>query len=105
MPATDASLDHLENSTQDDVSLAAALQERFLTVCERFQRKWGMDIEFPKEITQAIFAWRTCVARYRKKDFRHKASEKKYVRILAQWTVDENCKLCGTPIKKIEFGD
>ena len=105
MAATDASLDRLVPSTQDDVSLVAAIHERFLTLTERYKRTWNIEMEFPKHILKAIFAWRICTARYRKKDFRHTESERKYVRELAQWTVDENCKLSGQPTKKILFND
>ncbi len=80
-----------------------ALEERFLTVCNRYAKKWGVDLPVPTYMQKDFIRWRTLVRRYNVNDFRHTEAELRSLKEIAQWTVDENAKLCGQPDTKIKW--
>jgi hypothetical protein len=98
--------DRLEDSSEDIKALAESIEPRFLQVCELYGRKWGgLNIPIPKEMQKNVERWRQAVVRHRSGDFRNSLSEYQSMKAVAQWTVTENCKLCGQPEKTIEWPD
>ena len=95
----------LKKSSRDDIALAFKVEEGFLTICELWAREYGESLPIPKELDQHLFRWRTLSVRYKKGDFRNTESERKSLKVVAQWTVDVNMKLRGQPAKKIEWAD
>ena len=98
------SSDRLEPSDKDMQCLVESVIERIRSVSEMYRRQWGIPISTIL-ITRELVRLNFIFERYEKKDFRHTESEKKAVRMLAQWTIDEKAKLCGQPTKKLEWKD
>jgi hypothetical protein len=99
--------DNLKPSSEDVRALAESIEPRFVQVCETYGRKWG-DGQVPRidaEMQKHFERWRQVVVRHRQGDYRHSLSEYKSMKAVAQWTVDENCKLCRQPSKLIEWSD
>jgi len=80
-----------------------AVEERFLTVCNRYAQVWGVELIVPEILRPDFIKWRQMVSRYNKGDFRHTEAELKSLKAIATWTVDENCKLCGQDPIKLEL--
>jgi hypothetical protein len=95
--------DALKPSTPDIAMLVFSIEERFLALCNRYKRKWGIDLPIDKSTRGDMLLWRMAFRRHRKKDIRHTDSEIKAIKSFAQWTVDQNCLLAGQPTKKIEW--
>ena len=98
-------IDKLLPSNEDFICLCIAIEERFLTVCDRYRRKWGVDVPIDDGVRGDMYLWRTALLRHRKGDYRHTRSELQATRSFAQWTLDENCKLCSRPFVKLEWND
>ena len=96
--------DRLELSDKDMQALVMSVAARIRTISEMYQRQWGIPISTIL-ITRDLQRFNSLMERYHTSDFRHTESEKKAVRILAQWTVDQKCALVGQPTKKIEWND
>lgn len=90
-------------ATQDEVHLAAAIEPRFLDLCGAYKRIKGVDLPIPKAMQSAIVLWRQCMVRFKGGDFRTSHSERKAVKEVAQWTLDENCDLRNQPRKKLPW--
>lgn len=95
--------DVLIPATQDEVHLAAAMEPRFLDLCGTFKRVRGIELPIPKAMQAAIVLWRTAVVRFKAGDFRVSDSERKALKEVAQWTLDENCDLRNQPRKKLPW--
>lgn len=94
----------LQPSTPDTIALSSAVQERFINLLESYQQNKGIRLIPPKSLDGAMIRWRSMVVRHRKGDFRNSQEEQTSLREIAQWTVDENCKLRNQPLKKIDWG-
>jgi len=84
------SSDLLVAAKQDDLHLAAAIEPRFLDLCDAYKRIKGEHIPIPVPMMKTITLWRRCLIRFKRGDFRISSSEKKACKEVAQWTVDEN---------------
>jgi hypothetical protein len=82
-----------------------AVDERFRTVCARYQKIWGVDLLVPESLRSDLFRWRQMISRYNKGDFRHTEAELRSLKAIAQWTVDVNSSLCNQPTIKIDWGN
>ena len=98
------SSDRLMPSDKDMISLTAAVMEGIRTVSDMYKRQWRIEISTIR-ITRDLERMNTLVERYQKKDYRHTDSEKKAVRTLAQWSMDQKSALVGQPTKKLEWKD
>ena len=92
-------------SNQDLIALSMALEERFLNLCNLYQKSKGMVLNIPKGLDKDMFLWRTMAVRHKKGDFRNTDSEKQSIRVLAQWTVDVKATLCNQPTKQLQWND
>ena len=98
-----AASETLQPSVEDVVKLAFAVETRFVEILNKWSKTKGETLPIPTYLDKDILRWRMMVVRYRKGDFRHRLSEVKSVKEVAQWTVDKNCELCDQPKKKIEW--
>ena len=80
------------------------MEERFLTVCNRYIKKWGIELVIPESLRPDFVRWRQMVSRHNKGDYRHTEAEWESIKSIAQWTVDENCKICDQPPVTVEWG-
>ena len=96
--------DRLEPSDKDMQALVASVIERVRTVSEMYQRQWGIPIG-TGPIRRDLMRMNMIFERYETGDFRHTDSEKKSVRFLAQWSVDQKSTLVGQPTKKLVWKD
>lgn len=85
--------DILLPSNPDLAELAAAVEGKFLELCQFHRRVAGFDLAIPEWLRQDALRWRRMVLRHRHGDFRHTSSEKKSTRAVAEWTLSVNCKL------------
>ncbi len=85
--------DILLPSDPDLAELAAAVEGKFLELCQFHRRVTGFDLTIPAELKDDALRWRRMVLRHRRRDFRHTPSEKKSTRAVAEWTLRVNCKL------------
>lgn len=92
-------------SDLDMVTLVDAVEARFLRLLEEHQRIRGTELYPPKDLDADMLLWRTLHARHVKRDFRHTDDEKKAVRRVAEWTLQENCKLRNQVYKPVEWKD
>lgn len=97
--------DNLLPSDQDCMVLAESVNIRLQELSDRYRRKWFVDLLIPESLHKDVLLMHQMIARHRKKDPRHTASEYKAVKTLAQWTLDENNKLTGQPAKKLVWKD
>ena len=96
--------DRLEPSDKDMQCLVESVIERIRSVSEMYKRQWTIPIS-TLLINRDLAHLNAVFERYVTKDFRHTESEKKAVRVLAQWTIDQKAALCGQPTKKLEWKD
>lgn len=92
--------DRLEPSDKDMQFLVGSVIERIRSVSEHYLRQWRIPINTDL-INGDLVRLNTLFERYEKNDFRHTESEKKAVRTLAQWTIDQKSTLTGQPTKKM----
>ena len=93
----------LKPSDRSMLEGATAVEERFLTVCKRYLKKWGVELQIPNHLKQDFIHWRELVVRYNQGDFRHTDAELRSLKEIAQWTVDINCELCGAQYTNIAW--
>ena len=93
----------LHSSSVDEIQLAEAVETRFLNLTGTWFRVKKEELPIPPELNGAMLAWRTMRVRHKKGDFRNSAEEYRLVKLVAQWTVDMNCKLRNQPAKKIPW--
>jgi len=87
------------------VGLGNAVTSRFLDLCGTYLRVNGVELDIPKYLDVDMFLWRTMSLRHRKGDYRNTDDEKKSVRRIADWTLQENCKLKGQEYVPLDWGD
>lgn len=97
--------DRLLPADPDTVVLADTIQEKFLDLTTRYERKYGVSLPIPPTVQRMMVEWRTMLLRFRKRDYRRTDSELKGTREFAQWTVDEHMKLQNQPAKKINWSE
>ena len=90
--------DVLVKSTEDDVGLGIAIDQRFLVLCRRHEDVTGNPLTFPESMNQDVLRWRKARCRHKTGDYRHTEAELRSMRAIAQWTVTKNEWLCGQPI-------
>ena len=88
-------------STVDEIELCKAVHNGFLTCCELYQKEHQMNLVPPQSLENDIFKWRTMSVRHRNGDIRHTEAEYESLKVIAQWTIDVNCKLRGQDPKKV----
>lgn len=91
-------------STEDTVALCFAVQERFIILLDSYAAIKGEALIPPREFDSAMIRWREMAVRFKKSDFRNSEEELTSLREIAQWTLDENCKLRNQPLKKMFWG-
>jgi len=92
-------------SDQDLIALSVALEERFINLCNLYQKAKGDMLNIPKGLDKDMLLWRNMAVRHKKGDFRNTLSEKQSIRVLAQWTVDVKASLCDQPTKQLQWND
>jgi len=92
-------------SDEDLVQLAEAVEQRFTSVLDLHERVLGFPLCPPTELQNDMVLWRTMIMRHRKGDKRNTDDEKRAVRRIAQWTLDQNCILRNQPLQKLAWKD
>ncbi len=95
--------ERLTRCEKDTIHLCAAVEPRFLDVCDLYARVKGEQLTIPDDIKQALVHWRTMIARFKRGDMRATPSEEKSLKELAQWTLDWNNKLRNQPSKTMQW--
>jgi len=95
--------DVLKQSDKSCLEGCAEIEDKFLRVCKKYARVWGVELLVPDIMKPDFIRWRTLVKRYNKGDFRHTDSELRSLKEIAQWTVDTNAALCKQPTTKIQW--
>jgi hypothetical protein len=95
--------DRLIESPMDNVTLCIAVEDRFKTLLEQYFRVTGDQLAPPPSLAKDMYRWRTMAVRFRRGDYRNTDAELKSLRTIAQWTVDENCKLKNQEPKKVNW--
>ena len=95
--------DILVRSKQDDHDLVLAVDERFRDLCHMHRRVRGVELPIPKSMKADFERYGRMLVRHAHDDYRHTAAELKSVKIIAQWTFDVKCDICGKPTQTIEF--
>lgn len=90
-------------SDKNEVELCIAVEERFKDLLHTYLRVKHVQLHPPKSLEKEMLLWRTMAVRYKSGDYRHTEDEMMALKTIAQWTVDENCKLRNQPPKKIEW--
>ncbi len=119
----------LLKSKPDDVTLAHAVETKFLELCGAYLRIKGSELPIPPVIDKAILLWRRmrvrhtckrkkcgsreiginkdgkprCMACGGKGDYRHTEDELKAVKDVASWTVQVNASIRNQPPVSLEF--
>jgi hypothetical protein len=97
--------DMLHPSSQDDVALADAVEQRFLDVCGSWLRVKGVELVPPESLNSDMLLWRRMRVRHNQGDFRNSDSELKATQVVAQWTLDCQCELRNQPKQTIKWRD
>ena len=95
----------LKPSTKDTISLADAVEERFIQLLNLWFKSKGEKLVPPTHLDGDMRNWRMMRVRHKHWDFRNTDGELKSTKVIAQWTVDMKNILCGQPEKIIEWGD
>lgn len=85
--------------------LCVEVERRFLDLTETYYRIKGVQLLPPKEMNKDILLWREMAVRFKKRDYRCTRGEILALRTVAQWTLDENCKLRNQPRKTLVWPD
>ena len=94
--------DRLAPSSREVLELLAALEPRFLTVHELYGRMTGGEpLSISSWMQQHFVRWRTVVVRHRRGDPRNTSSEWQSMKEVAQWSLDEHCRLRGQGSKRL----
>jgi len=89
-----ASQDVKIKSTEDELGLVGAIHDRFLDLCDLYQRVNKVKLVPSPEVMEWLKTWRQVFKRYELGDYRHTISEMNRVKLLAQWTVDVKREIC-----------
>ena len=93
----------LISSTSDNISLAHAVEVRFLDLCQMYSRTHGVELPIPSDLNRDMYRWRQMRVRHKQGDFRHTEAELRSVRTIAQWTLDAKRELCGKPTEQLQW--
>lgn len=89
-----------------DITLIHEVSIRYYDLRDMHRRVLGTDLVPPTDLDGAFQRFNALKERcYLQNDFRMYADEKSSVRTIAQWLVDEKCRLCGQPTKEIPWVD
>ena len=97
--------DSLVPSKPDDISLAQAVEEKFLQLTQLWFRNRHAELGIPDALKQEMFLWRRMRVRHKQGDFRHSAAEMRAVRTVAEWTLKMKATLCNQDSKHVEWRD
>ena len=92
-------------SDADMVQLSMAVEQRFLELTRTYLRVNKVELLPSEHLNADMLLWRAMAVRHKKGDFRNTEDEKKSVRRIAEWTLEENCKLKDQKYVPIEWGD
>ena len=92
--------DKLVPSSMDNVDLGIAIDQRFLILCDKYERKTGNLLFFPESMNQDVMRWRQLRVRHKQGDYRHTEAELRSMQTVAQWTLDVHNQVCGQSVKK-----
>lgn len=106
--------DRLEPSPRNLIEGAAAVQERFKDVTDTYFRMHGENVIqvmpgnkiIAREGTlehSDVYRWRRMCQRFMRGDFRHRASEVKALKAVAQWTLEVNATLRNQPRPRVDL--
>jgi hypothetical protein len=93
----------LNPSTEDTVQLGDAVHYRFVRLLGDFLRVNGEMLVPPSHLDRDMILWREMMVRHNKRDFRNTSDEWKATTRIAQWTMDEKCRLVGKPPQVLQF--
>lgn len=82
---------------------AHEVESRFLDLCHLHLRLRGTKLEVPKELQSDMVRWRRMVVRHKSGDFRHRESEMKALKAIAQWTLQVNAQLRNQAVLKVDL--
>lgn len=86
-------LNKLVDITEDNYSLCAAVETRFLDLCGAYLRIRGEELKIPPSLQGDMVLWRTLAVRLKSGDLRNTEGEIQALRNVAQWTLDVNCEI------------
>ena len=92
-------------SREDLIALCLAVQDRFLSLSEMFERTHGYPLIPPASLDSDMLLWRTMAVRHKSGDYRHTDDEKRSLVKVANWTLEEKCKLTGQTYVPFEWHD
>lgn len=95
----------LKSSNMGIIDLNDAVEYRFNDLCAVYFREKGMELFPPKHLDKDMFLWRTMAVRHKSGDYRHTDDEIKSLKNVAEWTLQENCKLKGQEYVPLDWGD
>ena len=91
------------HSKIDDIELAAAVEDRFLQLCQLHLGIAGCQLPIPKELNRDMLRWRQMRTRHKQMDFRHTDAEMRSVKAVAVWTINTKFRLLGKKPPVIEW--
>ena len=100
-----ASTNTLLPSTKDTLLLFNAVGDRMNDVIGTWRRVNQTDLIIPDALHTEVRHWNLMKARFGKGDMRNTRDELIALRMLAQWSLDMNCKLRNQPPKIIQWKD
>jgi len=92
-------------STPDDVSLSASVEEKFIDLCGTYNRLKGERLPIPLSLEPDMLKWRTMRVRHKSGDFRHTEAEMRSLKMIAEWTVEVNAEMRNQKKPTIEWKD
>ena len=93
------------HSTKDDIMLCYEVGKRLIELRDKLIRTTGNDLIVPESLRADMIRMNRLAGRYKRDDYRHRDSEKKAVKVIAQWTLDLNCAICGQPSVVLQWKD
>ena len=97
--------DRLQPASRDSITLALALESRFVELCGTYFRIKGSPLTIPDNLKQDALRWREFMARVAKGDRRIKRSELLGIRSMCQWTLNLNQQLRNQPTTLLQWKD
>jgi len=95
----------LKPSSKDTLLLFTAVGERMEDVIGTWRRVNQTDLLIPEVLYTEVQFWNRMKVRYEKGDMRNTRDELRALRLLAQWSLDMNCKLRNQVPKIIQWKD
>lgn len=95
----------LHPSTQDDIMLGIAVEDRFLDLCAAYRRIRGIDLVPPRELDADMLRWRQMRVRHKQADYRHTEAEMESTKEIGTWLVNTNAALRNQPPVALAWKD